>query len=224
MFDWNKLRTLLLALTFGSTLFAFGKATLNPNLGTYTPFAFPPEVSLDGWQSLGSSPLNRPNPQLTQFIAGSRYQYIHDGVPLDIDMHYESTNGDIKAFIQNYTSINSLPSEPSQVIRQQSGVGYYVLFNYQGRAYLSSCINPRGGSTVTSEQFLKNRNTYDMQLSRLFPWLLGQEELRDWRCLWTHLSIPLNQVNNAEVERSYQILENAWFLWYRWWSSRFPKL
>jgi cyanosortase A-associated protein len=79
------------------------------------------------------------------------------------------------------------------------------------RAYLDACINSRGGSTFTEEQFRANRIQYDVQFNRLLPWLLGQQELRDQRCLWTHLSIPLNQ---SSPESSYHILENAWFSWY----------
>ncbi len=215
MLSWKQLRPLLLTFTFGCTLFAVGKATLDPSNGTYTPFVFPTTVSLPGWQSFGSSPLDNHH---QEFIAGRRYQYIYLGVPLDIEMSYERSTGDIKAFIQNYTSI---PASPTFLYRQQESVGYYVLFIYQKRAYLSSCINPRGASTVTREQFIKNHNTYDLQFSRLFSWILGQEDLRDWRCLWTNMSIPSN---HTSVEQSYQVLENAWVLWYKWWSPRFPKV
>jgi cyanosortase A-associated protein len=45
------------------------------------------------------------------------------------------------------------------------------------------------------QQFLKNQVTYDLQIGRLMPWLLGEETLRDRRCLWAHLSTPLNGTN-----------------------------
>jgi len=52
-------------------------------------------------------------------------------------------------------------------------------------------------------------------------YLLGycSTAFRDKRCLWTHLSIPLNRSSRG----CYVILENAWFSWYQW-CPRFPKL
>ena len=225
MIFWKQLRPVILALTFGSTLFTLGRATLDPNLGKYTPYAFPPAVSLPGWQLLESTPLNNADKNETHLLAGKRYQYINNSVPLDIEIRYEIASvGEIKEFLPKYTSIPSLPNKPFQDMRQQEGVGYYVVFTYQNRAYLSSCINPLGGSTVSSQQFANNRNNYDVQLNRVFPWLIGQADLRDWRCLWTHISIPLNKVNTDSVEQNYKVLENVWFYWYKWWSPRFPKL
>jgi cyanosortase A-associated protein len=49
---------------------------------------------------------------------------------------------------------------------------------------------------------------------------LGQEGLKDRRCLWAHLSVPLK---NSSPEAAYQVLEKAWFSWYQWWQPRFPK-
>lgn len=145
----------------------------------------------------------------------------HPKAPLNIEMRYEvETDGDVKQFIKNNTAIQFLLDQPLLVVRQQEGVGFYGVFVYQKRAYLDACINSRGGSTFTKEQFSYNRIQYDVQLNRLLPWLLGLQPLRDKRCLWTHLSIPLNQ---SSPEQAYLILENAWFSWYKWWSSRFPK-
>jgi len=75
-------------------------------------------------------------------------------------------------------------------------------------AYLNACINSRGGSTFTKEQFNYNRIHRDTQFNRLLAWLLIQQPLRDKRCLWTHLSIPLNR---SSPESAYVILENACF-------------
>lgn len=177
-------------------------------------FTFFRAVPLSGWQLLSSTPLATQK-EYPEYLSGKRYQYMHANVPLTIEMRYlNNTSGEVKDLVESYTSI------PASVkLRYQTGIGYYSVFTYQQKAYLSSCINSRGGSTVTQRQFNQNRHTYDVQINRLLPWLLGQEKLEDKRRLWTHLSIPV-KISSFEA---FQLLEAAWFDWYQWWYLRFPK-
>ncbi|MGA9380656.1 MAG: cyanoexosortase A system-associated protein [Phormidium sp.] len=184
---------------------------------TTIPLEFPAIVPLQEWQSLPSFPLvDSSGDRIPVFLSGRRYQYIKNNLTLDIEMRYfVDTSGEVKDFIKTYGSISVSP-----LIRQKEEIGFYGLFTHQERAYLSACINPHGSSTVTARQFKQNRNLYDLQFNRLLPWLLGQENLKDERCLWTNLSIPLN---HSSPEVAYQSLENVWFSWYRWWNPQFPK-
>jgi cyanosortase A-associated protein len=218
MLAWKPLRMMLLATTFSGVFLVLLKSVFYPaeSTSTVTPFAFPPTVPLQGWQPLTSDPLGDATPDRTHYIAGRRYQYIQNELPLAIEMRYfVDTGGEVKEFLKNHTSISVSP-----VLRQKEEIGFYGVFTHQEQAYLSACINPRGGSTLTARQFKQNRNAYDMQLSRLLPWLLGRENLKDERCLWTHLSIPLK---DSSSEVAYQNLEDAWFSWYQWWQPRFPE-
>jgi cyanosortase A-associated protein len=219
MFYWKQARISFLVVIFGSVLFVLGKSILTPSVTKYSTaasFVFPEKVPLDGWQPLASRPLLESNAELLP-AAQKHYQYARNGQILDIEMRYfTGTDGDVSSFIRNYTSL-----VPSLILREQASLGYYGLFVNRQRAYLSACINPRGGSTVTDEQFEQNRYFYDVRLNRLLPWLLGQESLIDNRCLWAHLSVPLK---NSSPETAYQVLENVWFSWYEWWHPRFPKL
>jgi cyanosortase A-associated protein len=219
----QQLRPIVLAITFVSTLLTLGQVTLDSNLGKYSAFTFPATLPLADWKPLDSKALNNQNHQDIGFISGRRYQYIQNDVALDIEMRYEATNGEFKKFLENYTAIKSLPKKPLPITKYQEGVGYYILFTDKHKAYLGSCINPRGGSTVSYEQFNHNRNTYDLKLNRIFPWLIGQEELRDWRCLWSYMSIPVN-VDQVSLADKYQILEKTWWEWYQIWNQRFPKI
>jgi cyanosortase A-associated protein len=218
---WKKLRIPLLAVNFGGVLFVLVRTILAPTGSSraVTSFVFPSVVPLPEWQPLASRPLDDPddpNDKWQNSLAGRHYRYIQNGLPLDIEMRYmHTTDGDTRDFIRNYTSI---PSEA--VLHQQKGVGFYGLLAYQRRVYLSACINPRGGSTVTETQFQQNQYTSDVRFSRLLPWLLGRENLRHNRCLWALLSIPLK---NSSPNNAYPILENAWFSWYQWWSPRLTK-
>ncbi len=222
----EKVRISLLAVIFGSVFFFLGRTILAPTAvkSSVTPFAFPTAVPLPGWQLQNSSQRAAPIGDQT-YLSGRHYQYIQNDLTLDIEMGYVvNTKGDVNSFIQYYSSTPPPPGQ-SPVLRQQSGIGFYSLFAYQQRAYLSSCINSRGGSTVTNLQFRQNRDMYDniynMRFKdRLIPWLQGRGSIRDMRCLWTHLSIPLK---NSSPKAAYPTLEKAWASWYQWWHPRFPQ-
>ena len=224
----DKIRVSLLAVILGSVFFFLGRTILTPtsDKSKTTVFIFPTTVPLSEWQFEKSQPLTHPIAKDPNYLSGRYYQYVQNNLTLDIEMGYiVNTKGDVSSFIQNYSSMPPSPGKFSLVLRQQSGTGFYNLFTYQQRAYLSSCINSRGGSTATDLQFRQNRYTYDTIYSmrfkeRLLPWLQGRVSIRDMRCLWAHLSTPLN---NSSTEDAYQTLEKAWFSWYEWWHSRFPQ-
>lgn len=236
----EKYRIPLLAIVFGSVFLSLVKTILFPPPdtnkvvdSTFTPFSFPTAVPLPGWQASTSDslpnsweqpavkpPIN--NDQL-RLLAGRQYRYVQKNLSLDIQMVYvANTSGklNISTVVKNYSSKQSSFSTPTVLVRHKEGIGFYNLFAYQQRAYLNACINSRGGSTITRSQFMLNRYIYDIRLGRIFSWLLGRESLRDRRCLWAHLSIPLK---NSSQDAAYQILEAAWFSWYQWWYPRFPK-
>lgn len=224
---WKQLQIPLLVLTCANVLLVFGRSILDPTIGkqTVTPFVFPSVVPLAQWQPIASQPLKNKTVDRAPFgklvLPGRHYRYIQNNLPLDIKIRYEvQTTGDVKEFIRREGGIQLSLNQPLLVVRENERVGFYGLFVHDKRAYLDACINPNGGSTFTKEQFSYNRIHYDIQLNRLLPWLLGQQKLRDKRCLWTHLSIPLNK---SSPQSAYVILENAWFSWYQWWRPRFPK-
>ncbi|NES21880.1 MAG: cyanoexosortase A system-associated protein [Symploca sp. SIO3E6] len=223
----KQFRLPLLAVNFAAAVFVLGKSILEPTVGILTPFDFPPDVSLPQWQPVESKSLEVVNPDGeagSTFLVGRQYQYLQNDYLLDIEMRYVvRTQGEVNLFIQKHPLIQSSPPEEelSGKIIHRQGTGFSVFFTHQERAYLSACINPRGESTVTIEQFSQNQDTYDTQLSRLFPVLLGRETWRDNRCLWTYMSLPLQ---DASPEQAYRILEAAWESWYEWWSQNFPQV
>lgn len=213
------LRGLLLVLSLSSALLAFGKVAFFPAPVSHSSasFVFPEQVPLPGWQAVSSKALISQNVYSSKQLGGMRYQYLKGSTILDVEMRYfDNTNGDVSDFLKTRTSISGLQANQ----QKHSADGYYRLFLTQERAYLSACINANGGSTVTSNQFKKNRNTYDIR-NRLLPWLLGQGNLQDNRCLWALLSIP---VRPSSPETAYQNLESAWLIWYQRWNHTFPDL
>ncbi len=225
---WKQLRVPLLILIFANVLFVFGKSILDPSIGKrkITPFVFPAAVPLPQWQLVSSQPLPNQTVERAPYgelvLPGMHYRYVKNGLPLDVMMRYDiSTAGEVKQLIEQNTDIRFPLNQPQPVERQHQQLGIYGLFVRQQQAHLGACINPRGGSTFTSQQFDYNRVRYDFQFQRLLLWLFGQEGLRDNRCLWTLLSVPLSQ---SSPETAYATLEQTWFSWYNWWYSRFPKL
>lgn len=218
MASWKIVRIRLLAILFTGVLFVFFKSVLlPPNNSVETPsFKFPVTIKLPHWQFLDSTPLKITNDPT--FISSRRYRYQKNNAVLHIDMHYIiNSSGDVKDFLKKH--IFSKQASAPLIIHQKPGMGFYALFTTQENAYLTSCINPHGGSTVTFDQFRQNRNSYDLQPYRLLLWSLGLEELRDWRCMWSLLSVPLEK---TQSEEAYSILELAWVFWYPWWEKHFP--
>jgi cyanosortase A-associated protein len=223
----EQIRIALLAITCFGVLFTTVKLMLDPDAANrkVNNFVFPTNVLLADGEILESQLLTdtvvQEPKKYDAAIAGRLYRYRYDSIPLDIEMRYIiGTLGNVEGFIKNKTTIKLPTGKIFQKELYQEGIGYYGLFTYQNKAYLSSCINPQGESTVSTKQFLKNRDTYNIHLNRLLPWLLGKQSLVDRRCLWAHLSTPSN---NVDDKIAYKTLEKAWFSFYRWWSPRFPK-
>ena len=112
------------------------------------------------------------------------------------------------------------PSRPELAVRGSEAAGYCSLWSNGERTYLSAFINPQAGSTVTTEQFVRNRFKHDVRPGRILPWLVGQASLRDNPCLLVHMSVPLDRIPR---ERADATLDEAWPAWSEWWRSRFPK-
>ena len=219
----SKYRTLLLAVTAIATAFTLGKSIANPD--TISPvnrnYTFIDPASLSQWQLADTKPLtvhqNKPKEYITgDFIAGKNYRYQKDGQSLDIEMRYfADTNGNLKDFITSQTG------ELSSALKEDGDRGSYSIYTHENKAYLNACINPRGKSTVTSDEFNRNLMAYDTRLSNIVPWLLSRAEFRDKRCLWTNLSMHLD--NNISVDDTYNDLETAWFDWYDYWQANYPQ-
>lgn len=220
---WQQLRTPLLAITFVGLTAIFAQSVTDPTLGKPTAYTFPAVVPLSGWQpQVNPTPANIKAAQAERSKSES-YRYTRDRRQLDVNMHYiVGTSGDTQLFIRNYTSIALDSKQLVPTTRYQKGIGYYELLSDRQTAHLVACINPQGESTVTKKQFLHNRNTYDLQPSNILLWLTAKSDLRDRRCLWTHLSLPLNRASTQQ--EAYHQLETTWASLYQWWTPRFPPL
>jgi len=197
------------------------KLGLDPKAANRQPsnFSFPQSVPIPRWQLSSSKAIAPENPKLEEFFLDI-YEYEYTQAtppPLKIGMYYTlSTRGESSGFLAKRFKIDTAVIPIVQDFKGSAETGYYSLYNYKGRSHLLSCINPQGVSTVTSAQFMANRNRYDFQPRRYLAWILGQESLRDFRCLWVEISMPV------EPSIAYPILEKVWVGWYQYWQNKFP--
>lgn len=222
---WERIRLNLLIITGCSILLGIGKSILFPPIiqpETVLKYRFPDIIALASWKSLPSQPLDSQYPVPSELISSRSYRYSKANVTLTIEMRYAiEKGGGIIEFVKHYTPVNSSAMGiGTREDRYQESTGFYTLFTNKNTAYLLSCINPRGGSTIRSEQFNSNRYRYDLNFNRIVNWVVGKGNIRDMRCLWTQLSIPLKQISQNQA---YSLLESAWIDWYKWWYPRFPK-
>jgi cyanoexosortase A len=182
-------------------------------------------IALNSWQQVKFKPLGQQKykiPMTDKFVlvdVAQDYSYLKNSQKLELQMRYVmNTRGDQNPFLLQLSQ--DLVKDSQNNRRQLKGVGYYALYSDSKQAYLTACINPRGGSTLTSSQFMQNRYKYDLTLNRLLPWVLGQDVLRDDRCIWTQLSVPLNGLLATDI---YTVLESVWNDNYGTWQSLFTK-
>jgi len=225
----SQLRLRLLRLTCLSVFLALSKLMLDPAAGQhpFAPFSFSQVIPLSGWQLVESQALGdrRSNsPRYDQVITGQRYYYQQKNSQnnqknrqLIITVRYVvHTEGNVLQLIKDQEAI--MPS--TAPIQVTTSMGVYSRLTVNDQTHVTSCINPRGGNTVTPEQFLHNRYTYDGQIDRLLSWSIGRNDLLDKRCLWVDLTL------SAQGQTSDQIaadLEQLWRDRVIAWQSQFPQ-
>jgi cyanosortase A-associated protein len=215
----------LLMLCGGMTAVLGNALFGNPRASVRKPtlFEFPLQVPLKSWQILDSQALATQVLWNGEVARGWRYRYQSTTRTLNIELQYitdiENSQQDLPRMLEMFTPISADIIQQSTP-RYDSRIGFYSLLTTPTTAYLSTCINPYGGSTITSKQFQQNRLRHDMRFDRLLPWMVGRDKLMDNRCLWTMLSLPRDR---AVADPSSQILETAGVPWLRWWQAHFPK-
>jgi cyanosortase A-associated protein len=215
---WPQLRIFLIGFTCVSVFFVLAAINLSTTLnkGPITGYSFPQRITLPEWQFTKSNELpQKANENLSganAIISGKRYQLIQNDVPLIVEVRLVlNTDGNIQRLVERSRVSPISIDDSSSMIREKEGVGIYGLSIDEGQAYLDTCLNTRGKSTFTREQFMANQTNYIMQPGRLIALLWGQERLNDHRCLWIRLALPISKV---QPKAAYPILEKAWLSLY----------
>ena len=212
------LRTLLLLMICSVLASIIVRFLFSPTGATrqVSAYTFPATVELPSWQFVESHPLpqvflepttetREVKPQRDFVLSGRAYRYQRGRFTMNIEMRYLIYSvGDLE---QYYEVLGRSPSEPlTNNLRHSQEQGYYAVFKRGDVAYLTACINPRGGSTVTEEQYVYNRRMLDSRPEYWLPWLLGNHSMRDFRCLWTELSLTTPNLDS----HTFVMLEDLW--------------
>lgn len=218
---WQPVRLSLLAITAGAALLVLGKLLTLPKVDKGSAQAvntLQPTVPLPEWQLLNNSELKANND--SRF--GRSYRYQQGDNTLNADVHYMTSDGNVSRYLFVYSLVRT--ANANLKVKYKPETGFYGVLSDKGQAYLTACVNPRGQSTVTEQQFTQSRYTYDLKPNRIVPWILGKESLIDRRCLWTLLSTPMqpNITPEASEEAAYKTLETAWLSWHQWWQANYP--
>jgi cyanosortase A-associated protein len=218
---WQPARISLLAITLGGSLLVLGKLLTLPKVdprSAQSVNTLEKTVPLLGWQLLNNSELKANKD--SRF--GRSYRYQQGNNTLNADVHYMTSDGNVRRYLFVYSPLRT--ANANLKIKYQPETGFYGLLSHKGQAYLTACINPRGKSTVTEQQFSQSRYTDDLKPNRILPWVLGQESLIDRRCLWTLLSTPVPASSTPETSEAaaYKTLETAWLSWHQWWQTNYP--
>jgi cyanoexosortase A len=184
------------------------------------PNFLPEQLVLNKWQQIKFTSLPEQKIDITteKFFtvqSGKDYSYLSENQQLQLKIRYiTNTRGNENPFLdgKNQESLKNIQKQ----FMYSPGIGHYIIYNDRETLYLTACVNPRGGSTVNSNQFMQNRYKYDLIKSRILPWLFGQDVLRDDRCLWAQLSVPLNGVSAASL---HPVLQSIWLDNYPKWQS-----
>lgn len=216
----------LLSGIFGFILLISGRVALDPHWGKPAPYQFSEVLAIANWKLVGSQPKSLlievdENPKRAN--VGYQYRYQQENLIITVNAYYiTNSQGDINRDFFN-TSKPLMANQPNlKIIQHQSKAGFYSTFHTQNKAYLYSCINPSGPSTVTAAQFRSNRQAEVANVHLLLLAFAGLRDLRDQRCLWTEMSIPLKR--GISHQTANQQLEIAWNQWQNWWQSHFPEL
>ena len=217
---WQPLRMALLAVTFTGAVGVLVRTVTAPKAESAAIAASSPlaQVPLEGWQLADTRSLAAGE----DLPAGSQFQYRKGDTALDVQVRMMPGDGNISRFLFVHTPIRA--ANAGLQIRNDPRVGDYGVLQHDGKLYLSACVNPRGSSTVTEQQFMQNRYINDIQPGRVVGWVLGQEALLDQRCLWTLMSTPLpsGETSGADQVATLRMLESAWISWHQWWQANFP--
>lgn len=214
-------RLTFLSVVFGGGILTLAKVLFFPPAPPSQAYAslFSGAPELMGWQFDETTPLDLQERGQGELITAATYTYTQEEHNLAIDMHYlVHLDPNLRNLMLKYGK--NTPAATIESTLRHNEFGYYSIFSDAAGTYLSSCINPTGGTTVTAAQFTQNRYTNDLRPERFLPILLGQTTLQDARCLWVHMTLP----TEAELtsEEASAMLEAVWPAWYSTWQANFP--
>ena len=104
-----------------------------------------------------------------------------------------------------------------QPLLQPTGSGDLAQLLYNDRLHQASCLLPTGELAFSYQAQNNLRNYHATQPLTVLRWILGFGDLRDWRCIWLSLSIPVNAT--IDQATAQEVLQQFWSSWIPLWRS-----
>lgn len=234
--EWKQTRISLLGLVLlslvGVLIYKIIVPKQTEKISNSQEVIIPDNVPLSQWKLVETKPLDQPKTESSkpETSLGQKYHYTNNQERLKAEIKYSKYYGNFNQFLMKDMRMPVGTIYP--YIRYQKGIGHYAFFEHENATYLGSCINAKGEATVTLSQYNKNRYLHGWGLTRTFLWLIGQQDLVEYRCLWTIMSIPSSSEeldftinidpNKKELNETEKKLEEAWLDWHSWWKNNFP--
>jgi len=189
---WSKSRSFLLQLCILAIATASVYIIVKPEKDSFS------DLTIDEWQSIdnGENKFKFEDKP----VEGKKYEEASNNNLLVEVFFIPAMNLGGLDLIQQYFNFKSKPENIK--ITEDSSIGSYGLFTKDNSAYLSTCIHPEGKTAFTKQQFSELAN-YNIR-SRIFPWILGLSDLRDWRCFWVNMSVNLDGIDEGKASKLLQ--------------------
>lgn len=224
MKPWENVRNLWLATVLvSSSLVVLRLATTPAQKPPEPTYTFPASIPLSNSNFVKATPIGvqkRYTPSLATSaddltISGQSYRYIRNGQSIEIEMRYFDRLSHVPDILRETTiQLNRI-----EFAQQRMATGTVAMYQRSNRLFLTACITPFGETTVEGSEIGSLQLRPAILARRAIPWLLGQEPLRDRRCLWTRISMPINPTS---PETTQQDLGQVWSEWINWWNSHYP--
>ncbi len=207
----------VLAVVLGTMALLTVRAIVRPQSAKAPGITFdlPEAIALEGWQLQASQPWSRATGRPAPSESAREYRYLgSDGENLRIRTLFigRAGDGNTSRLLQVYTAAQ--PASVRIEIVDREGIGSYGFFTFAGEASILACITGSGNTTVTSQQFSQS---VSLEMGRILPWLLGQQDLFDRSCLFGIVSVPARP-QDLSLDR-YPELEMAWLAWAAHWQQ-----
>ncbi|QDZ41234.1 cyanoexosortase A system-associated protein [Euhalothece natronophila Z-M001] len=175
-----------------------------------SPLRFPSQITLAGWNLENSEPLvDEPETELSlhRLRSGQEYEYQQGDNEIAIALRlYSPTFGNVESYVRRIYGSSHREAYREGEDRYLSGIGNYRVFHDEETAYLTACVAPEGESTVSVSDYVNQTNATVFSPQGVIPRVLAQRSLRERRCLWVHLSTPLQ---GESPEAREEVLEEA---------------
>nr|WP_274381996.1 cyanoexosortase A system-associated protein [Myxacorys almedinensis] len=188
----------------------------------FPKFTFPTTIPLREWQFVQSYAMTLHQETAPAFVtsvdaqtlSGRHYQYLHNEIPLAVEMRY---------FVDTYLHVPAILEDSTLASRKpdytvvEVPTGEYAVVKEFGKVHRSACITQYGGTSVSDRMLRQRQNTLPVLSRRFFPWFLGQAPLRDLRCLWVKMAIDAR----VAIDQP-RLMDHAWLDWVQWWQKHYP--